>query len=236
MALNRETYMFKIISTSKQMVNEQLSKNLSELINEGLDLRGLDPKKLSELTDIPVHYLSALSNGDFNKLPAVPYVRGYLMRIAEALRIDTDTLLRAYKQEVAFRSIRTSGPEDKLPSNRFIFRAPHRRIIFVIAGAIFLLAIGYFFWRVNDFSATPQIKINSPSVDNLIVNSPMIKLSGEVNPKDKLTVNDEEILVDESGQFSEDFSLQPGVNTIEFKVKRFLGKEAKIIRQVIYQP
>ena len=70
-------------------------KGLSELLNEAISLRGLDVKKLSELTDIPVHYLAALGDGDFAKLPAVPYVRGYLIKTAEALRVDADLLLRA---------------------------------------------------------------------------------------------------------------------------------------------
>ena len=83
---------------------------------------------------------------------------------------------------------------------------------------------------------TPQIQISSPAADNLIVNSPSIKLSGEVNSRDKLTVNGEEILVGENGHFEKDFSLQPGINTIEFRVKRFLGKETAVVRQVIYQP
>jgi len=211
-------------------------KNLSELLNEAMNLRGLDVKKLSELTDIPVHYLAALSDGDPAKLPAVPYVRGYLIKTAEALRVDAYLLLRAYKQEVLFRALKTSGPEDKLPSNRFTLGTPSRRRTFIVIGIILILVVVYFIWQIDNFLGTPKIQIFSPAADNLIVNSPSIKLSGEVNSKDKLTVNGEEILVEKNGQFQKDFSLQPGINTIEFKAKRFLGKEVKVIRQVIYQP
>ncbi len=210
-------------------------KGLSELLNEAIALRGLDVKKLSELTDIPVHYLAALSEGDFTKLPAVPYVRGYLIKVAEALRVDADLFLRAYKQEVSFRALKTSGSEDKLPSNRFTLGTPSRKRTFIIIGIILVLVIIYLIWRIDDFLGTPKIQIFSPAADNLIVNSPSIKLSGEVSSRDKLTVNNEEILVEKNGQFQKDFSLQPGINTIEFKAKRFLGKEAKVIRQVIYQ-
>ena len=196
----------------------------------------MDAKKLSELTDIPVHYLAALSDGDFTKLPAVPYVRGYLIKVAEALRVNADLLLRAYKQEVSFRALKTSGSADKLPSNRFALETPSRKRTFIIIGIILVLVVVYFIWQIDDFLGTPQIQIFSPAADNFIVNSPAIKLSGEVNSKDKLTVNNEEILVEKSGQFQKDFSLQPGINTIEFKTKRFLGKEVKVIRQVIYQP
>jgi len=37
-------------------------------------------------------------------------------------------------------------------------------------------------------------------------------------------------------KFGNDFALQPGLNTVEFKAKRLLGKEVTIIKQIIYQP
>jgi cytoskeletal protein RodZ len=216
------------------MLNDQ-SKNLSELITETLELRNLDVKKLSELTDIPVHYLTALTNGELSKLPAIPYIRGYLIKIAETLRIDADVLLRVYKREISLRPLKTSGPEDKLPSNRYALKPLHKKTA-IIAGIILVMIIAYSIWQIDDFLGTPQIEIISPAADSLIVNNPSIKLLGRVNPRDKLTINNEEILAGESGQFEKEIPLQPGINTIEFKVKRFLGKEVEIIRQVIYQP
>lgn len=227
------------------MVNDQMEKSnkifdesqsLSELISEALELRSLDVKKLAELTDIPVHYLAALTAGDLKKLPAVPYVRGYLMRIAEALRMDANLLLGAYRQEILSQSLKTSGPEDKLPVNRFTLKRSSWKRNFLVVGIILVLAVVYLIWRVDDFLGTPQIEVASPSVDNLIVNSPSIKLAGEISPQDKLTINGEETLAEKSGRFEKDLPLQAGINTIEFKVKRFLGKEVKITRQVIYQP
>lgn len=216
------------------MINDQ-SKNLSELITETLELRNLDVKKLSELTDIPTYYLTALIDGELSKLPAAPYIRGYLIKIAEILRIDSDVFLRAYKQEISLRPLKTSGPEDKLPFNRYALKPLHRKTA-IIAGIILLLAITYFVWRIDDFLGTPQIEIISPASDNFIVNIPSIKLLGRVELRDKLTINNEEILADKTGYFEKDFPLQVGINTVEFKIKRFLGKEVKVLRQVIYQP
>lgn len=216
------------------MINDQ-SKNLSELITETLELRNLDVKKLSELTDIPTYYLTALIDGELSKLPAAPYIRGYLIKIAEILRIDSDVFLRAYKQEISLRPLKTSGPEDKLPFNRYALKPLHRKTA-IIVGIILLLTIAYFVWRVDDFLGTPQIEIISPASDNLIVNIPSIKLLGRVELRDKLTINNEEILAEKNGQFEKEIPLQVGINTVEFKIKRFLGKEVKVLRQIIYQP
>jgi len=215
------------------MTNNQ-AKKLGELITEALELRKLDVKKLSELTDIPVYYLMALIEGNFSRLPASPYVRGYLIKIAQALRIDNEIILRAYKQELQLQSLKVSGPKDKLPSNRYAFKKTRKRTI--IIWFVSILLIIYFAWQINHFLGTPQIEIINPVADNLIVNSPSIKISGKIRPGDKLMINNEEVLTDKTGYFEKEISLQTNINTIEFKVKRFLGKEVKVLRQVIYQP
>ncbi len=211
------------------------SKNLREILNEALELKDLDVKKLSEMTDIPIYYLSALSEGDFLKLPAAAYVRGYLMKVAEVLGIDKESLLRAYKQEISLGPLKTSGSQDKLPLNRYAFKPFYRKTAIIVI-IVLVLAAAAFVWKVDNFLGTPKIELFSPIVDNMIVNSSSIKLTGKVNPRDKLVINNEEILSDKNGQFEKEISLQAGINTVEFKVKRLLGKEVTVMRQVIYQP
>jgi len=210
-------------------------KKLNELLTDALGLRGLSVDKLAEATDIPPHYLSALISGDLIKLPPAPYVRGYLAKIAEILRVEAEPFITAYKREMERESIKTSGPLDKLPSNRYAFK-PFFKKGMVITGLVLILAVAYLVWRADDFLGTPKIIITNPISDSIVVNVPSIKLSGQINPRDKLTINGEEVFVDKNGEFSNGFSLQSGPNAIEFKVKRFLGKEIKVVRQVIYQP
>lgn len=216
-------------------MNNNQFKTLGELVIEALKLRNLNAEKLSELTDIPADYLIALSNDDLKGLPSAPYVRGYLVKIADVLKIDSSPLLRAYKQEISASALKTSGSSDKLPFNRFALNPLIKKIV-VILGAILVLIVFCLVWQTSGFLGIPKIKIINPPTDNVIVDSPTINLSGEVGVRDKLIINTEEVLPEKDGRFEKDFSLQPGINTFEFKAKRFLGKEIKIIRQVIYQP
>ncbi len=213
-------------------MNNNQFKTLRELLSEAMEFRVLNVEKLVELTDIPKHYLSALITGDFKKLPAAPYIRGYLTKISEILQIEQDVLWLAYQKESSL--YKTSGPQDKLPSNRFAFKTPYKKTTITIVVVILVVVI-YFAWQFGNFFGTPKIEIVSPAVDNFTINTPSIRLIGKINPRDKLTINQEEILAEESGRFEKEFSLQLGINTVEFKVKRFLGKETKVIRQVIYQ-
>ncbi|MBI2515110.1 helix-turn-helix domain-containing protein [Candidatus Wolfebacteria bacterium] len=206
-------------------------KTLREILTETIDLRGLTIERLAELTNIPERYLTALRDGDLKRLPPGPYVRGYLMKIAEILEIDGRILWDVYKKQ---HPLRTSGIEDRLPRNRFALKRFKKKA--VVWAIIIGLIVIYLIWQGKDFFGTPSIEIVNPVSDNAVVNSASIRLTGEVNPKDKLMVNNEEVLVEASGRFEKEFPLQPGVNTAEFKVKRFLGKETKVVRQIIYQP
>ena len=217
---NRETCIIKT-----------MDKSFQEFFNDILAVRGLTIEKLAELTEVPKHYLDALSSGNFSKLPAVPYTRGFLSKIAEVLAIDGDELWRTYKDEIIL-NINTS---DKLPFNRFAIRRFGK--IKIIIGIILISAIIYLVWQSDNLLGIPKIEIANPAEDNLVLSIPLIKLAGKIsNPKDKLTVNNEQIFINSDGSFEKEIFLRPGVNDIEFKIKRFLGKETKIVRKVVFQP
>ena len=63
-----------------------------------------------------------------------------------------------------------------------------------------------------------------------------ITVSGNVEVRDTLTLNGEVIYPNEEGFFEKRVQLEPGLNTLEFKVKRYLGQESSLIKQVFYQP
>jgi len=69
----------------------------------------------------------------------------------------------------------------------------------------------------------------------LIVYAPMAAIEGKIDPRDSLELNGEPIYPDSTGSFSEQVPLEQGINTFEFKIKRFLGRETKIQRQIIYE-
>lgn len=205
-------------------------KSLKDLLGEVLAVRNLNLEKLVVATDIPERYLQALLQGEYKKLPPAPYVRSYLMKIAEVANMESTILWNAYKREYPAR---TSGLQDKLPNNQFKMRSFPRGL--AVLAIVIVVVVAYGVLRIDDFLGTPTIEIGSP-VNNEVVNVGVVRVQGEINPQDKLTINNEEILVEEDGQFEKELTLQPGVNTIEVIAKRLLGKETKVVRQVIYQP
>lgn len=211
------------------MDNEKYNeKTLAELMEELMAGQGLNVDKLGEATNIPKRYLLALIENDSKNLPAEPYVRGYLLKIAETSGVDPAGLYSAYKK----LGLKTSGKEDSLPSNRFAIKKPAGRWLVPVALALCLVIAGSF--KIKDILGIPSIEVNLPETA-LIVYAPMAAIEGKIDPRDSLELNGEPIYPDSTGAFSEQVPLEQGINTFEFKIKRFLGRETKIQRQIIYE-
>lgn len=208
-----------------------MEKSFHEILKEQFHNKGFSVEKLGNLTAIPDRYLSALLEGDFIKLPPAPYVRGYLIKIAAILDLDAPTLCESYKNE---QSIKSSGAEDRLPVNRFAIKPVNKKMAMSVVASVLVGA--YLIWNVGHLVGRPTLEISYPLAQTIIVAEALITVAGNIDPADKLFINEQETIVGAEGDFAMDYNLEPGLNTLELKVKRFLGRETKAIRQVIYQP
>jgi len=208
-------------------------KNFNIILKEQIELKSLTVQKLASLTGIHERYIEALVEGEAKKLPPSPYVRGYVVKLAGFLNLDGEEFWSLYCKEYEPVS---SGANDILPSNRFAIKTISRGKIFVYA--VFALLLVYGVTQFNHFAGVPEISIKNPeSTALLIVTQENFVVSGILkNPKDKLFVNDENIVPDNNGSFSKEISLQPGINYVAFRASRFLGKETSVTRQILYQP
>ena len=202
---------------------------ISELLGQLMQEHGITVEKLAFTTNIPHRFVAALVNGDFKRLPAKPYVGGYLSKIAAALNVDSTVLLKAYKEST---EIMRSGENDKLPVNRFAIQNINKN--FIIVFLVVILVVGFLSWRMKDILGTPSLRVSLPET-TLVSQEQVIKVSGQVSSGDQLTLNREIVYTDEVGVFEKDINLTPGLNTLEFDVKRFLGRETKVIRQIFYE-
>ena len=81
---------------------------------------------------------------------------------------------------------------------------------------------------------TPTLQVNLPE-NPYSTTDQTLKITGRMNAKDKLTLNQEIVYTNQDGTFQKDVTLSPGLNTFEFNATRFLGRETKIVRQVVYE-
>ncbi len=203
------------------------AEDIVEVLRKLMKSKGIGPGRLASLTDVPSRFIDALLEGNFDQLPSQPYIRGYLFKISNALGAENDYLWQIFRSSVEALS---SGEKDRLPTNRFALEKMSKsNMIWIVAGLIIFLLISLNFNRI----------LGKPSIDVIVPDTTeesVVTVTGMINPDDRLTLNGEIIYTDDIGNFEKQVQLEPGLNTLEFKAKRYLGRETKLVKQVFYQP
>ena len=212
-------------------MNEQETKNLSSIILESLRAKGLNFERLSQLSGVSERFLNLLIEGKVEKLPSRPYTHGYILKIAEVLNLEGEGLWQEFLKNN--ESLRRSGKNDQLPKNRFTIPKFNKKIL--IAGFAIIVIGGYILVKVPSFLGRPQLTFENLPDNKIVVQEPNYAIKGKFNLNDKLTLNDEQIYPDRAGHFEKSIGLQPGFNTLTFKIKKFLGQEYVITKQIFYQ-
>ena len=206
-------------------------KQFHELFKEYADLKGMSASRLAEASGVPERYIEAFLGGDYSRLPAAPYVRGYLKKIGPVMSVDGEELWRAYKEE---RMPKSSGAADQMPKNRFAFKKMNRN--WLIGALLTSMLLVYLGVRIDDVVGTPTLIVENPSFGETTVTEGSLVIRGVVSPGDKLTLNGEEVPADPEGRFEKEVSRDPALNVFTLVARRSLGRERTVVRRVIYQP
>ncbi len=194
--------------------------------------RGLNLKKLSEVSGIATKHLEAIASGSFHNVPSVPYFRGYILRLGQILDFDGESWWAKLKEETG--SIKSSETEDAPSGNRFVC-VKNKKIV-VLAIAAILLIVLFLGFGLARISGKPVIKITSPIESPATVSASEVDIAGTLKNASELYINGELINPDTGGFWSKTVLLGAGTNSFEIRAKKFLGGETKIIEQIIYEP
>ncbi len=204
--------------------------DFSSFLNSKLKEQNINLKKLSEASGITLKHLENLIAGNFSDLPASPYLHGYLTKLGEVLDFDGEKWWHILKSDPELFS---SGSFDKLPQNRFAKKTQTKKIWI---GLAILIVLFYFGLRLPKIIGQPELTILFPSEEATNFTTEEIILNGSLKNGDKILVNKDEVPIDENGFWQKNITLEPGLNTIEITGKKFLGREIKVLRQIIYEP
>lgn len=192
--------------------------------------KDLSLERLAQLSGVSDRFLKLLIEEKFQKLPPQPYLRGYLLKIAEVLDLDGEALWQKHLKDNDI--IRRSGEKDQLPHNRFAVSALGQRTVWGL-GLIAVLIV-YIIVRIFLFSAHFEFSLENLE-DNLVVATSTYVIRGETNSGYQLTINGAPVYPQEDGRFEYTLNLEPGFNTATVRIKKVLGDEKTVIRQIFYE-
>jgi len=208
--------------TQKKVNSFTLGEQLKKIRSEGR----ITLLEISRETKVPVRYLTMIEESDYDSLPPDVYVKGFLRNYAEYLGVDPKKLVDLYQREKDIKNNITkkgdAGPAPKpVRVPRFVVTPK-----IITAAAITLVVLGGFLFlykEIGRFAAQPRLAITAPLGDEAIGGN-SIDVSGFTDQDAKLTINDQPVLVNDSGEFRENILLQEGLNAITISATNKFGK------------
>lgn len=211
------------------MVTEDMDNLMAQIV-ERMKEKDISVEKLSQVSGVSDRYIKLLLEGNTEKLPPAPYIRGYIKKIAEALKLDSEALWKEFQKR--HETIRQSGVLDKLPPNRFEKKSRGRKVFIALLILIPLTLLG--FARLS-YTKKPTLILENLKNEVTIVSKEKFTIQGTIDSSYTLRINSEQVLIDEEGAFTQELILTPGFNTITFKASRLLTQEYRVVKQILYE-
>ena len=169
------------------------------------ELRGVTLDELHSKTMIPVRFLQALENNQFDELPEEVFIRGYIRSIAKVIGAQEDEVLSTYMDiNKTAPSIDTNNPSTLNQKHSTL----DPKFIFVLSlTVLFLSGVA---WGINilinkfNKDATESIPTLSKQKQNKTKEEPVNNLSATVNNEDPEEKLNQSVLVDIAGKENTD--------------------------------
>lgn len=215
--------------TRKKVESLTLGEKLKKLRG---DFR-MSLSEISKVTKIQVKYLEFLENGEYNKLPADVYVRGFLRSYARYLNIDEQAFIKLYERE---RHIQANLSKETVKKTFNVKNLSISSLVItprsLVLAMIFLLVAGAFFYifrEFQSFAGVPRLVILSP-MNGATVETNEVIIVGKTDKGARVSINNQSVFVGSDGDFSDKIILQAGLNTMTIvAINRFDKEKSETI-------
>lgn len=211
--------------------------NFSEKLKKAREEAGLTKEKICQLTGFQIRHLDNLESGEFDKMPADVYSKGFLRKYAKILDIDPGILVIEYEKEIKIiRHLNKKNFEHlslpMLPRVRFVVTP--KTLGLAISAFVFLFIVGYLGYELHFLISPPSLSVSEPAQDTITQNA-VLTVKGETEPTAKLLINGQAVYLEKNGSFKQEVTLSQGLNIIKVEAINRFKKNNLIIRQVVLQ-
>ena len=133
----------------------------------------LSLQDIADLTRLSSAHLSALEAGDFERLPGVGYIPGYIRNYCNAIRVDANPYIASFK---ALSSEVAKKPEYSFPVQALVPRVAGSLV------AMFTVLVGlavYVGWTVLSYNQTPDNELIASSISQFEETDVLVKTETE---------------------------------------------------------
>lgn len=202
-------------------------KKLGEVFSQTRAKKRLSLKKVSKDLLIKIEYLEALEKEDYLRFEDITFAKAYIKSYSNYLGLDPDYTFALFRREFDENKFPKAKTEQK--TRRFFFTPP--RIINFLGVLALIIFIIYLSVLYSSILQAPKLEVYTPQNDeSTAVN--VINITGKVEKDSTLVINGKFTAVDLEGNFSSQYSLEDGENTIEIIASKRLSPKTKVTKTV----
>ncbi len=206
-------------------------KTVGDLLKNARIKQQLTLDQIASYSKISKRYLIAIEDNDFQQLPPAAFSKGFLHTYATLVGLDPKTVLaifrRDFDQDDRGRIIPRSfvDPIKSVPKG-----VTPQRLTIVLSLLVGLSIVIFFLVQIINFTSKPPLAIHEPS-DNSVLISP-ITVRGTTDAQATITINNKQVIVSSTGDFTTQLELSPGEHTLIIVAQSRSEKKTTLERTV----
>lgn len=207
-------------------------RTVGQALKEEREKKFYKLEEIEKATKIRKELLEALEGGDYSKLPPPTFIQGFIKNYGRFLGLNTEKLLAIFRREFSEHKNPSRIMESlSNPLEKKRFRVTPTKVISGVVSVLIIIFIVYLWIEYRFLVGAPFLDVIQPQ-EKVVVGSDSIKVIGKSDPEAKVAVNNQEVQVDFSGNFTQEIKLSNSPNTITVTATNKSGKSTKVERTV----
>lgn len=210
-------------------------RSIGDLLRAKREERGETLKDVEKAIRVSKKYITALEANDFDRLPEMIYAKNFVKALARHYGLDEDVLAESLVREM--EAITGIKETERIPTGHHLRKKLVATPLVIKSGVVavlFVAVLSYFAFSVHSILKPPKLIVFSPQ-DSQVYNDQRVVLTGETEPEVELTVNQEGVLIETDGTFSETLNLPEGVSILRVAAKKKHSKEQEVYIKVVIE-
>jgi cytoskeletal protein RodZ len=211
-------------------------RTVGEILRKARIEKHLSFEDVEKSLKIRKKFLMALEENAWQKMPSLPYIKGFLRTYSNYLGLKSEEIVAIFRRQFQENDIPSVLPDGLSPPapDPPLRLAPHMIAALFLAFGI-LLFFAYLGIQYHSAVNPPPVTISEPQ-EGAIVTTNDVKIEGKTDSDATLTINGQKVGLTDSGQFATTITFSPGVTTITIDATSKYGKKRTITRTIQVQP
>lgn len=210
-------------------------RTVGEILKRARTEKKLDFEDIEKAIKIRKKFLIALEENAWDKLPSLPYIKGFIRNYSLYLGLKPDEMVAIFRRH--FRDKEKTGllPSGLThPLDEPVFRFTPQIGLIGIVIAFLVLFSGYLFFQYLSYTNPPNLVVTKP-LEGEIIQTNKIQVDGKTDADAVISINNQKIALSGNGEFSTTLLLSPGVNSIIIESTSKSEKKKTITRTIQIQ-